>query len=129
MEKIRSDVPYVGMLEIYIDDTILGAPSPEVIIREEYINWKNCITKTYEFYDGEKHIFSAKCYMGAVISVADWRKSSDSTVSSRSTESNSNSDPYNASSYRTAESFYDAHYDKFFCFEDAESYFYEHRND
>ena len=129
LKKISSDVPYVGMLEAYIGDTILGEPSPDVKTREEYIDWKNCITRTYEFYDGDRFIFSAKCSGGAVISVWDRRDYPDPPTSTKSPQSGSESDPYHASSYRTAESFYEANYDKFFCYEDAASYYYEHRND
>lgn len=131
LKKIRSGVPYVGMLEIYISETSLGEPSPNVITGNLYDTGENYETRTYEYYEGERFIFSAKCARGVVISVWDRRDYPDPPQSTWEPETNSesDSDPYNASSYRNAERFYEANYGHFDSFEDAEYYYNRHKDD
>ena len=128
MEKIRSGVPYIGMLEYNIDETSLGAPASYVETDSMVIDGKWEEVKIYKFYRNKRLIFTAKCAQSFVIEVEDMR---DSVLHeyTGSYDFLKEDDPYHASDYRSVERFYEANYDNFFSFEDAESYYRRHKND
>lgn len=124
MDKIRNGIPYVGMSEDYIGITSLGKPSEDVRHNFQCINGEQYFTNLYDFYNGKKVIFTARCISGRVTEIWDWRDSPDVSVPSFSPKPSS--DPYNVDEYSNEEDFFDDHYDDFFSYEDAEEYYYDH---
>lgn len=127
LEHLSHVYPYVGMEEKYINKTCLGSPSANVTTgtMEKYGNeWE---TRTYYFYKENRCIYSVTCCFASVVSIKDKRNDPEPTVSTWSPETDS--DPYNASSYRNAERFYEANYGHFDSFEDAEYYYNRHKDD
>lgn len=128
LKRIRSDVPYVGMSEKYIDETILGKHAPKVRGNTAMVNGKRYSATIYDFVRKGKVVFSARCIQGKVTEIWDWRDD-PSPGYTGSYEFLEEDDPYHASDYRSVERFYEANYDNFFSFEDAESYYRRHKDD
>lgn len=125
--KITNGVPFVGMSEASISSTTLGSPSSKVRHNYECISGEQYLANLYDFYNGGKKIFTARCVNGKVTEVWDERNTTSYVPNySSSSKADKDSDPYDANSYYHAEDFYDDHYDDFFDYEDAEDYFNEH---
>ena len=127
-KKIRSSVPFVGMSESRINDTILGT-NYEIVHNSEYIKGEKVRANIYRFKKGNGIIFVARCLQGKVVKVIDYRDDPWVIPSSSSTSYKSKSDdddPYNVNDYSSEEDFYDDHYDDFWDYEDAEDYYREH---
>jgi len=129
-DRITYGVPYVGMSESEIGNTSLGAPSSNVRHNSEMINGERCFANLYDFKQGNKTIFTARCIKGRVTEVWDNRsKSNTSSYTSRkSTKSKKTDDPYDVNDYSNEEDFYYDHYDDFFDYYDAEDYYNEHHD-
>ena len=72
------------------------------------------VAKVYDNRDGNTH------YPGRLIN------GSTSTRPSTITGNHDDADPYHASDYPDEEEFYEEHWDDFFDFEDADTYWQEH---
>ena len=72
-QKVRSGVPFVGMLESDISNTILGSPSPKTRGNHECINGKQYKATLYDFMEDGYVIFTARCIQGKVTEVWDER--------------------------------------------------------
>lgn len=130
LERLRYTVPYVGMSEYYIAQTILGDDF-EKNSSYERVNREQVKVTVYRFKRGTSTIFIAKCMKGSVTEVIDYRdslKTTKSYSSSWSSGKTNNNDRYAVNEYRNAEDFYDDNYDNFWSYEDAEDYFNEHHN-
>lgn len=127
LEHLSHVYPYVGMEEKYIDKTCLGTPSSNVTTGTMQKYGSEWDTRTYYFYKENRCIYSVTCCFASVVSIKDKRNDPEPTASTWSPESDS--DPYNASSYRNAERFYEANYGHFDSFEDAEYYYNRHKDD
>ena len=100
-KKIRSSVPFVGMSESRINDTILGT-NYEIVHNSEYIKGEKVRANIYRFKKGNGIIFVARCLQGKVVKVIDYRddpwvipSSSSSSYKSKSNDD----DPYNVNDY------------------------------
>ena len=123
LEKARSSVPYVGMSEKWINDTILGT-NYEIVHNSEYEKGKRLQANVYRFKRGNAIIFVARCLKGKVDSVSDYRDNPWILKSYTSTKKKSEKeDPYNVNDYSDPEDFYDDNYDDFWDYEDAEDYY------
>lgn len=129
-ERVRTGVPFEGMLEADIANTSLGAPSSRVGHNSEWVDAGLVTTNIYRFYRNGREIFSARCISGIVRQVWDSRdkaalpKTRSSGRSSK--EQEDDADPLNAKDYLFPEDFYEDHLDDFYDFYDAEDYYYEH---
>ena len=130
-KKIRSSVPFVGMSESRINDTILGT-NYEIVHNSEYIKGEKVRANIYRFKKGNGIIFVARCLQGKVVKVIDYRddpwvipSSSSSSYKSKSNDD----DPYNVNDYSTPEDFYDDNYDDFWDYEEAEDYYNSYHED
>ena len=72
-QKVRSGVPFVGMLESDISNTILGSPSPKTRGNHECINGKQYKATLYDFVENGYVAFTARCIQGKVTEVWDER--------------------------------------------------------
>ncbi len=127
VEKIRNGVPYVGMKEYFIDKTSLGAPSPTIRHNSQMISGKVYQANLYDFKEGSKTIFTARCVQGKVTEVWDERNTPENIYRpSTSHRNDATEDPYNAKDYYDAEDFYDDYEDEFYDYEEAEEYYNEH---
>lgn len=120
-------MPYVGMSESNINDTVLGT-NYEIVHNYEYIKGKKIRANVYRFKKGNGIIFVARCLNGRVDSVSDYRADPwiiRSTTSSKSSNKKK-SDPYDVYDYSDPEDFYYDNYDDFWDYEDAEDYYNEH---
>ena len=130
-KKIRSSVPFVGMSESRINDTILGT-NYEIVHNSEYIKGEKVRANIYRFKKGNGIIFVARCLQGKVVKVIDYRDDPWVIPSSSSTSYKSKSDdddPYNVNDYSTPEDFYDDNYDDFWDYEEAEDYYNSYHED
>lgn len=125
--KITTGVPYVGMSESRIDDTILGRHD-DTRSNYECISGEQYLATIYVFMEGNKEIFSARCVRGTVTEIWDKRDSPAYIPQSTAKTTTYNDDPYDAASYRNEEDFYYDHYDDFFDYYDAENYYREHHD-
>lgn len=125
--KITTGVPYVGMPESRIDDTILGRHD-DTRTNFECISGEQYLATVYVFMEGNKEIFSARCVRGSVTEVWDWRDSPAYVSNTSSNTTTNDDDRYDAASYRNADDFYYDHYDDFFDYYDAENYYREHHD-
>lgn len=123
-EKVRSGVPFVGMLEIYIADTSLGSPSSDVRHNYECINGEQYRANLYDFKEGGNTIFTVRCVQGKVIQVWDHRDNPVKPYKSSSSGSRKSKkeDVYDVYDYSDPEDFYYDNYDDFDGYEDAEDY-------
>lgn len=125
--KLTNGVPFVGMSEANISSTILGFPSSKMRHNYEYINGERYVANLYDFYDGSKKIFTARCVNGKVTEVWGERNTSSYVPNaSSSKKTNKDSDPYDAKGYYHVDDFYYDHYDDFFDYEEAEDYYNEY---
>ena len=130
-KKIRSSVPFVGMSESRINDTILGT-NYEIVHNSEYIKGEKIRANIYRFKRGNGIIFVARCLKGRVDSVSDYRDDPwviPSTSSSSSKKKSNNDDPYNVNDYSDPEDFYYDNYDDFWEYEEAEDYYNRYHDD
>lgn len=118
---LKGKVPYVGMSENSICSTSLGSYSSKRT-GQYYSVGKNYSYNVYNFSDGKRTIFSARCENGVVTAVNDYRGNTNISVPKFD-----NSDRYDASSYRNAEDFYDDNYYAFHDYYQAEKYWREHQ--
>lgn len=129
-ERVRSGVPFVGMRESDIANTLLGAPSSDVRHNYDMVNGKPVEANLYDFYRNGRLIFTARCMSGSVKQVWDERDKAAQPKERSSGKSTprkeEDDDPLNAKDYRFPEDFYEDHWDDFFDFYDAEDYYYEH---
>ncbi|WP_283230525.1 hypothetical protein [Fusibacillus kribbianus] len=72
-QKVRSGVPFVGMRESDISNTIIGSPSPKTRGNHEFINGKQYKATLYDFMKDGRVIFTARCIRGKVTEVWDKR--------------------------------------------------------
>jgi len=135
--KVRSGLPFVGMPEKYVSSTLLGEFSRCERNGTAYPGGRKTIGNIYYYKRDAKVYFCVFCTGGQVAEVYDNRdgnahypgrliNGSTSTHQSATTDSNDDSDPYHASDYPDEEEFYEEHWDDFFDFEDADTYWQEH---
>lgn len=125
-EKVKNGVPFVGMPEEYIDQTIIGKPSEKIRHNWEIKGSKRFLANLYDFYNDEGKIFTARCVDGTVTDIWDYRDAPVKPFVPKKPKPTDDEDPYNASDYSHPEDFYYDHYDDFFDYEDAEDYYNEH---
>lgn len=126
----KPDRPYVGMSEALINSTELGAAEYNVRHNYECISGNQYLANLYDFKQGGKVIFTARCVNGKVTEV--WDREHETTAACRPTTRTTRTtkkrkDPYNAKDYYDVEDFYDDHYDDFFDYYDAEDYWRDHQ--
>lgn len=130
--RIRNGVPFVGMPELRIDDTSLGAHA-DVRTSTVIKGSGRKEARIYVFKKNGDIIFEAYCLDRSVEEVWDYRDGTHSSPyskknrSKRSATAKPQDDPYNAGDFYDAEDFYEEYYDEFSDFEDAEDYFIEHQ--
>lgn len=124
-------VPYVGMSEDDIHSTELGTCTDIIHNSSTKIKDKDGHPRTqtvYRFHKNGQWIYSAICLDRKVIEVSDYRndpKPNSSSVGSWKPQSES--DRYDIDRYSNAEDFYDDNIADFFSYEDAETYFNDHK--
>ena len=121
-EKVRTGVPFVGMPEREIANTILGAPQYPIKHNRECVNGLQYECNLYRFCSEGRMIFSARCMEGYVINVWDLRNEPPMVIDYSKPSGN---DRYNASSYSNEEDFYYENYDDFTDYDEAEWYWEE----
>lgn len=138
----KNKIPYVGMSETYISDTVMGKYHDyESTLVGKGTRRQNIWHKYYWKTDAGKTILIVTCVDDKVTSVlkyydtTQWtsdgkpiykQKGSSSSYNSSSKKSGTKkSDPYNAKDYYDAEDFYDDYYDDFYDYEEAEEYYNE----
>lgn len=114
-ERIASDVPYVGLPESKIGDTILGYAYKE--------NDESDVQTIYGFYDSGKKIFEAVCRYDKVVEIHDYRDSAKNTHNSGKRYSYGADDDFDVDVFYDAEDFYDWYEDDFYDYYDAEDYY------
>lgn len=128
-EEIKKDMPYKGMEEKYINDTILGNAQEK---REEHY-WRDTprqrtqdIQYRYMWYGsyGNKK-FMAVCRNGRVSSVVKFEGSSSTGYANSYRENNNSKDMFDVYDYDDPEDFYYDHIDEFDDIQDAEDYWEE----
>ena len=135
--KVHSGLPFVGMPEKYVSSTLLGEFSRCERNGTAYPGGRKTIGNIYYYKRDGKVYFCVFCTGGQVAEVYDNRdgnahypgrliNGSTSTRPSTTTDSHDDSDPYHASDYPDEEEFYEEHWDDFFDFEDADTYWQEH---
>ena len=125
-EKIRKGVPYVGMSEYDIHKTSLGRASDEVRHNREVKNGQQLIANLYDFYEGGRRIFTARCIGGIVTEVWDHRGAAGSSAKKNTGRQPVTDHDPSVSDFTNPEDFYDWYYDDFFDYEEAEAYYYDH---
>ena len=122
--KITNGVPFVGMSESRINDTSLGKPSDDVRHNYQTKDGNQYMANIYDFYKNGNKIFTARCVLGQVTEVWDYR---DDPIKPRSSSgSKSYSSEPSVEGFSDPEDFYDWYWDDFFDYEDAEDYYYSH---
>lgn len=135
--KVRSGLPFVGMPEKYVSSTLLGEYSRCERNGTAYPEGRKTIGNLYYYKRDGKVSFCVFCTGGLVAKVYDNRdgnthypgrliNGSTSTRPSTITGNHDDADPYHASDYSDEEEFYEEHWDDFFDFEDADTYWQEH---
>lgn len=122
--RITHGVPFVGMSESRIGDTSLGKPSDKVRHNSEMKNGKCHMANLYDFYEGKKRIFTARCIDGVVTEV--WDERDDPVKPYVSDKDYSFSTGPSVDDFSNPEDFYDWYWDDFIDYYDAEDYYYEH---
>ena len=132
--KIKTGVPFVGMDESRIGDTILGKPSST----STYYAWRKYLGKTerhkgnsYYFKKDGNIIFVAYCMFGIVEEVEDYRNDpwvpyTPKKGSTITYDNSSDDDSPSVDGFSSPEDFYDWYYDEFFDYYEAEDYYYSH---
>lgn len=130
--KIKNGVPFEGMPESRIGDTILGKPSDNVEKRRrwQYIN-SNLRVEYYEyvysFYNKNGYlVFEAVCVGGNVRRVNDYRKNPVAPFDPSKYRGKIYDNSPSVDGFSNPEDFYDWYYDDFFDYEEAEDYYYSH---
>ena len=126
-QRARSGIPYVGMPEKYIKETVLGWPSSDVRHNYECIGGEQFLANLYDFKRDGAVIFTARCVQGKVIQIWDMREDPIMPRPPYRPSVSDDSDRYHLDRYSNAEDFYDDYYDDFFDYYDAEDYFNEHK--
>lgn len=126
-DRIKTSVPFVGMSESRINDTILGT-NYEIVHNSEFEKGERIQANVYRFKRGNAIIFVARCLKGRVDSVSDYRDDPwvIATQSGTKKSTSENDDPYDVNEYYGPEDFYEDNYDDFWDYEDAEDYYNEH---
>lgn len=135
-ERLKNTIPYVGMRESYINDTVMGKyhDKESVVVGKNKINkyrWKNNSGITILYVECKDYaVTDVTQYYKDTCWTSDGRpiysgKSTGNSASSSKKKKSYNDDSYNVSDYYDAEDFYDDYYDDFYDYEDAEDYFYE----
>ena len=125
-----ADVPYVGMSEDNIHRTRLGRCTDYFQNRSTKYHDKDGRARmqtVYRFYKDKKWIYAAICLDGRVIEVSDFRKDAKPISSGSSWKPQSERDRYDIDRYSNAEDFYDDNIADFFSYEDAETYYNDHK--
>lgn len=124
--RITNGVPYVGMPESRINDTSLGRPSDRVGHNSEMRNGEVYTANLYDFYRDGKRVFTARCVLGTVTEVWDYREEPLTPyVPDDGGKSAFDNEPI-VDGFSHPEDFYDWYRDDFFDYEDAEDYYYSH---
>lgn len=139
--NLKQQLPYVGMSEAYISQTILGKAG-EVSQYNKTVDGEKRYCTDYTWYvdNGKWLLFTAWVYNGAVIKVHKFNDGvywdgntilgtvggAHSNYSYSKPSRTPDPDPYNASDYSHPEDFYYDYYDDFWDYEDAEDYWDEH---
>ncbi len=138
--KIHHSLPFVGLAESFIDQTVLGPSSRVDTNGYAYLDGHRETGTLYYFKNASNQVyFCVFCKGGRVAAVYDNRDGNshypgrlingagsvghNDSLSSQS----SNADPYHASDYLDEEEFYEDHWDDFFDFDDAEEYWRTHQ--
>ena len=128
-KRLRNSVPYVGMSESRIGDTILGR-NYEVLSDYEWEKGEKIPVNIYYFKEGGAIIFVAKCMRGNVFYVNDDRDEPWILHSNRSHKNEADNDnPYNVNDYDTPEEFYDDNYTRFWNEDEAIDFYNRYHED
>lgn len=133
-KRVREGIPFVGMSEKDISNTILGAPSPKIEHNSEWVKGVRESANLYRWIVDNKRIFSARCLDGKVVGVWDfrdnpWLESTPRPASGKKKAAYSadeDDDDYGIRDYADPEDFYEDYYDEFDSYEEAEDYYYDH---
>lgn len=126
--RIVNGVPFVGMPESRIGDTILGAPDPVVRHNTEMKSGRVYKANLYDWRINGHRIFCARCISGKVVQFWDERDKDTSkpyVPYQPKKKTQSRYDDYDVYDYDDPEDFYYDHEDEFEDYEDAEDYFDE----
>lgn len=123
--NIQTSVPFVGMPESKIRNTILGSPSNKVRHNTSVSNGKILYANLYDFIQNGKVIFTARCIDGVVTQVFDFRDN-PTYPNYRGTGSGIKDSELNVSEFSHPEDFYHWYKDYFYDYEEAEEYYYSH---
>ena len=128
-ERLRNSVPYIGMSESKIGDTILGR-NYEVLSSYEWEKGEKIPVNIYHFKKGSSIIFVAKCMRGSVFYVNDDRDDPWKTPSNNSYKNRSDNDnPYNVNDYDTPDEFYEDNYTRFWDEDEAIDFYNRYHED
>ncbi len=136
---IHHSLPFVGLAESYIDQTILGPSSRVDTDGYAYLDGHRETGTLYYFKNSSNQVyFCVFCKSGLVAAVYDNRDGNshypgrliNGTSSAGHNDSlssqSSDDEPYHASDYPDEEEFYENHWEDFFDFDDAEEYWRTH---
>lgn len=137
-ERLRSraenGIPYVGMPERYIDDTLMGKADSTAYKTSTSCVYKwtasdgcpllevkarNGVVEEVERRNESEHWQGNTCLPNAIHKKPGAQRPYRTPIPD-------NYDPYDAAYYVTPEDFYDDYYDDFWSFEEAELYWYQH---
>ena len=128
-ERLKDQMPYIGMPESYVSITCLGSYAYFSDIDKYDYPYR-----VYIYKDSKgRETFSVTCKSHVVTGV--WDKINNRTLTESNTwksrvsnrPSSSASDPYNAKDYTNEEDFYYDHWDDFFDYYQAEEYWQDHQ--
>ncbi len=128
-ERLAKSLPYVGMSEADIANTVLGAPSATVRHNYQVVNGDQVLANLYDYTRNGYVIFTARCVNGKVTQVWDDRDSpykQSSGTGKKTDKEKKTGSQYPASDYYHPDDFYYDYYDDFYDYEDAEDYWEEY---
>lgn len=127
LNSIPYNLPYVGMPEKYIGETVLGKTYGPVEYGDMWVNGQYCTTHIYNFQKNGKVIYTACCVLGEVYFVRNTRNDPwDPVEKQKVLEEFWKSMQPDVSDYSHPEDFYENYYDDFSDYEEAEDYYYSH---
>lgn len=127
LEQIRSGLPYEGLSEEWIGETILGSPSPGVREQSIWYNGGSYSANLYDFTDANGTLlYTVGCVQGRVVKIWDKRPAGYAPAPAPKPTGEPGSDPYRASEFSNPDDFYDEYPDDFNDYYDAEYYWETH---
>lgn len=140
LKKIKNGIPYVGMSDEYMEQTLLGEYDKYEWHKTEK-KGRTCWVDEYYWYSdtGGYVAFYVKCENGVVVETSkglyeeylwtpDGKPNFGGEVKGLFEDLEFDDDSYDVDSFWDPEDFYEEYYDDFWDYEEAEDYYYSHRD-